>query len=253
MYGWLHCLHYINAWSCSHGNGWLAVCGPSKVAGQCILRLQIDTESFLTRFATHLRQAGTDQKNDVDEEALEQHSDEQTGQQGAHDLKVKIKIDLCQEKKRHQRRSSGDGEETREVSPTSLPQSYVLWRFVVKTRSNAGERGLEISLWHFFDGQDCSRLGALANVIHDTCKEGKNNCHCPWTRGLSPHLDEQPPKTNILVVLELTCWCFDCIHLSGLTFQWPPSWRYTERARWFHNRLSRSASSPDLRDTDTHI
>lgn len=55
----------------------------------------------LTCFAIYPRQAGTDQKNDVDEEALEQYSDKQAGQQDAHILNVKTKIDLCQEKKRH--------------------------------------------------------------------------------------------------------------------------------------------------------
>lgn len=67
------------------------------------------------------------------------------------------------------------------------------------------------------------------------------------------HIDVEPPKANLFVFLELT-WCFDCIHLSGVTFQGPPSWRYSDQARSIHRGLSRSASSPDLRDTDTlHI
>lgn len=79
----------------------------------------------LTRFAIYLRPEGTDQKNDVDEEALEQHSDKQAGQQDAHVLNVEMNMDHCQEKKRHKRGSSGEGEETREGSLTSLTQSYV--------------------------------------------------------------------------------------------------------------------------------
>lgn len=66
----------------------------------------------LTCFAVYLRQAGTDQKNDVDEEALEQHGDKQAGQRDAHVLNVEAKIDVCQEEKgalkRQLRRRRGD-------------------------------------------------------------------------------------------------------------------------------------------------
>lgn len=63
----------------------------------------------------------------------------------------------------------------------------------------------------------------------------------------------KPPKTNILVFLELTCWWFECTHLPGLTFHWPPTWRYTEQAHSLHRKLSSSASSPNLREAQTYF
>lgn len=64
---------------------------------------------------------------------------------------------------------------------------------------------------------------------------------------------DKPPKTNILVFLELTCWWFECTHLPGLTFHWPPTWRYTEQAHSLHRKLSSSASSPNLKEAQTYL